>query len=310
MSNNALSKSVSRFRISRLRWQEYFFGYLFILPWLLGFFLWTAGPMIASLVLTFMKWDILTAPSWVGLENWQTLFKDPLVGTSLINTAYYTLIGGPLLLAVSLSAALAMNLQIRGIRVYRTIYYLPTITPVVASVLLWMWIFNPDFGLLNYGLNLLGLPGKRWLFDTTWVKPALILMSLWGFGNQMVIFLAGLQGIPYEMHEAAQIDGAGRWQRFWNITIPMLTPVIFFNLIIGLIASFQVFTVAFIATGGGPANATLFAVLYLYRMAFEYFRMGYGAALAWLIFLITLLMTLLQFVTAGRWVYYEGQLKD
>jgi len=296
-------------RRRRLLWQEYLFGYLFILPWLAGFFLWTLGPMLASFVLTFTQWDVLTSPQWAGLENWRRLVQDPLVGVSLLNTAYYTFIGGPLHLLVALSAALALNLPVRGIRVYRTVYYLPTITPVVASTLLWMWIFNPDFGLLNYFLNLLGLPGRRWLFDPVWAKPALIIMSLWGFGNQMVIFLAGLQGIPAELYEAAAIDGAGRWQRFWHVTVPMLTPVIFFNLIVGFIASFQVFTIAFIATGGGPQNSTLFAMLYLYRNAFEYFRMGYGATLAWVLFAIILLFTLLQFRTAGRWVYYEGQIK-
>ena len=299
--------SIRHARRRSLLWREAVDGWLFLLPWLIGFVIFTAGPMIISAVLSFMEWEILTPPKWVGLANFAALLRDPLFGLALWNTVYYTALGVPAYLATSLALALLLNLNLRGTPIYRTIYFLPSLTPAVANALLWMWIFNPDFGLANVFLNSIGLPGQKWLFDPQLAKLCFILMGMWGAGQQMVIFLAGLQGIPQELLEAASIDGASHWRRFWSVTIPLLSPTIFFNLVIGIIGSFQVFTVAFVATRGGPQNATLFYVLYLYRNAFEYFKMGYASALAWMLFLIILAFTLVQFRLAKRFVYYEAE---
>lgn len=288
-------------------WREAVDGWLFILPWLLGFLLFTAGPMLGSAVMSFLEWEILTPPTWVGFANFRQMAADPLFGLALYNTAYYTLLGVPLYLLASLLMALLLNLPLRAIPVYRTIFFLPSLTPTVANALLWVWIFSPDFGLANYLLGMVGLPPQKWLFDVNLAKPALILMGLWGIGSQMIIFLAGLQGIPQVLYEAASIDGANEWRRFWSITLPMLSPTIFFNLVIGIIGSFQVFTTAYIATQGGPQNATLFYVLYLWRNGFDYFKMGYASALAWVLLIIILLLTLLQFRLARRLVYYESE---
>ena len=293
---------------SRRWWRILIAGYIFIAPWLLGFLIWTAGPMIASIIISLMKWEVITPPHFVGFQNFVHLLHDPLFSISLYNTAYYTFIGVPLQLTMALLLAIMLNVKVRGIALYRTIYYLPSVTPAVASAMLWLWIFNPEFGLANALLVKLGLPKQLWLMDPVLAKPAFIVMSLWGVGGAMVIFLAGLQGIPSELYEAASIDGANGWQRFRFITIPMLTPIIFFNLIIGLIDSFQIFTSAFIMTNGGPQNKTLFYVLYLYRNGFQYFKMGYASALAWVLFVIILLFTLLQFKLSKRWVYYETEL--
>jgi len=298
--------SIFRFKWHRgVLWRETVDGWLFILPWIMGFLVFTAGPMVASAVISMMNWEILLPPEWVGLANFVRMFRDPLFLTSLGNTVYYTFLGVPLYIIVSLLTALALNMRLRGMAIYRTIYFLPSLTPAVANALLWMWIFNPDFGLANLLLNRVGLPGQKWLFDPQLAKPCFIIMGLWGIGGQMVIFLAGLQGIPPELYEAARIDGANNWQSFWSITLPMLSPTIFFNLVIGIIGSFQVFTTAYIATQGGPQNATLFYVLYLYRNAFDYFKMGYASALAWALFVIVLILTLMQFGLARRLVYYE-----
>ncbi len=303
MATTTLSRGRSPFR--GLLWRENIEGWVFILPWVLGFLGFTLGPMVASGVMAFMNWDILTPPSFVGVGNFTSLVKDPLFLKSLGNTAYYTFIGVPLYLLVSLLSALALNTGLRGIYVYRALFFLPSLTPAVANALLWVWIFNPEFGLANALLYQLGLPAQKWLFDPNLAKPSFIMMGVWGMGSQMIIFLAGLQGIPEQLYEAAHIDGANRWHRFRSVTLPMLSPTIFFNLVIGIIGSFQVFTTAYIATAGGPQNATLFYVLYLYRNAFDYFRMGYASALAWVLFAIVLVFTAIQFVGAGKWVYYE-----
>lgn len=288
--------------------QEMIEGYLMILPWLLGFIIFTAGPMIASLLLSFTQWNVIKPPRFTWLQNFGTMLDDPFVGISLYNTAYFTFIAVPLQVVGALLLALLMNMKLRGIRIYRTVYYLPSVTPAVASALLWAWVFNTDYGLINSLLRLVGLPKIQWLLDPVWAKPAFIIMSLWGLGGAMLIYLAGLQGIPEMLYEAAEVDGANLWQRFWNITIPMLTPVIFFNLIMQMIGSFQVFTAAFVMTQGGPANATLFFVLYLWRSAFTSLRMGYASALAWVLFVVIMLFTGLQLWLSGRWVYYESAL--
>ena len=293
---------------SGVLWKEARDGYLFILPWMLGFILWTAGPMIASLLISFTQWEIVTPWKWVGFAQYEKLLQDDRFYKSLYNTAFYVFLGVPLHLFVALLAALAMNLKIHGTRIYRTVYYLPSITPAVANSILWLWIFNPEFGLANAFLGFLGLPKVYWLQDPAWAKPSFILMSLWSIGSQMVILLAGLQNVPQSLYDAASIDGAGTMGRFRHVTLPILSPTIFFNLIMAIIGAFQVFTQAYIITSGGPENATLFYVLYLYRMAFENFRMGYASALAWVLFIIIMIFTFLQFRIANIWVFYEGEL--
>ena len=296
-------------RMSRRRWRENLDGYLMIGPWLIGFLGLTAGPMIGSALLALSRWNLLSPPRLIGLGNFAELLRDDLFWVSLYNTAYYTVIGVPVHLLAALLAALAVNVRLRMVSFYRAMLYLPSITPSVASALLWTWIFNPDFGLANAVLDALGLPRSMWIYDPASAKPAMILMGIWGVGPQMVIFLAGLQSVPDALHEAAAIDGANFWQRFRHITLPMLSPVIFFSLIVGMIGSFQVFNSAFIMTQGGPANSTLFYVLYLYRKAWESLTMGYASAMAWVLFVVILAFTLVQFRLANRWVYYEGDLR-
>ena len=280
-------------------------GYLMIGLWLIGFLVFTAGPIAASMGLSLTKWDLISDAKWIGWTNYQTLFKDDLIRISLWNTFYFTVVLVPLSTIGALLLALAMNMKIRGIRLYRTLYYLPSITPAVATTLLWLVIFQPDFGVANYLLQGLGVPKQAWLLDPLQAKPVLIIMALWGIGGGMPIFLAGLQAVPRELYEAAEIDGSNRWNSFFYVTLPLMTPVIFFSVITGIIGSFQVFTSAYIATDGGPQNATLFYVLLLYRNAFQYFKMGYASAMAWILFLIILAFTILQFRLARRWVYYE-----
>ncbi len=293
--------------MSKLARREAIDGYLFILPWLIGLVLFTAGPMLGSLVLAFVDWDLLGTPRWAGLANVQHLMSDRLVGTSLVNTAYYTFLSVPLRLALALGVALLLSASARGLSFFRTCFYLPAVVPAVANVILWMWLFNPAAGLLNMGLAALGLPKLQWLWDPALSKPSLVLMSLWTTGNVVVIFLAGLQGIPRGLYEAAEIDGADGWQQFVHVTLPMLSPVILFNLVMGIIYSFQVFTNAFLMTQGGPLNSTLFTVLYLYQVAFEQFKIGYGSAIAWVLFLVIFLFTIAQWKLADYWVYYEGK---
>ncbi len=286
--------------------RETILGWLFISPAILGFALWTAGPMIASIWLSLSKWDLITAPRFVGTANFQKMFVDRLFWKSLVVTIYYTGVHVPLTLVLAFAVALLLNTRVRGMALYRTLFYMPSIVPAVANAVMWVWIFNSEFGLLNVLLRALGLPKVLWLQDPRWAMPSIIVMSLWGLGNTMVIYLAGLQGVPQQLYEAAEIDGAGSWARFWNVTVPMLSPVIFFNFVMQIIGSFQVFTVGYIMTAGGPAFATLFYVLYLFRNAFQYFEMGYAASLAWVLFLIIFGLSLITFRTSARAVYYEG----
>ncbi|MBI2939547.1 MAG: sugar ABC transporter permease [Chloroflexi bacterium] len=280
--------------------------YLFVLPWFLGFLAFTVGPIASSVFLSLTKYNIIRPASWVGLQNYQELFADPLFGVSLYNTLYYVVFAVPLSVAVALLLALFLNQRLRGISIYRTLFYVPSIVPAVASIVLWVWILQPQFGLINSGLRFLGIQGPLWLGSPEWSKPSMVLMHAWSSGGAMIIFLAGLQGVPEHLYEAAAIDGANWWARFWNVTVPMLTPTIFFVLVLGIINSFQVFTAAFIMTGGGPVDSTLFYVLYLYRHGFTFLNMGYAAAMAWILFIIILGFTLVQFALARRWVYYEG----
>ena len=282
-------------------------GWLFVTPFLLGVtFLWV-GPMLYSLYLVAHRWTMLESPRFVGFGNITDLLSDKLVGTSLGNTAYYTFLSVPLGAALALMLAVALNQKLRGEAVFRTIFYLPSITPAVASAVVWRQLFNFEYGPVNNILQAVGLPPVHWLFDPRAAKPAFIVMSLWGIGGAMVTFLAGLQSVPQELVEAASMDGANSWQRFRVVTIPMISPVIFFNLVMGVIGSLQVFASSYILTDGGPQNATLFMVLYIFRNGFEWHKMGYATTLAWVLFWIIMLFTFIQFRAGRRWVYYETE---
>lgn len=292
-------------RRSRLLSSERRDGWLFAIPWLVGFFWFTLGPMLYSVYLLFVHWDFMSPPRWVGLQNFVDLAHDNLVGISLFDTSYFTFISVPLQLIVALALALALNQSLRGIYVFRAIFYLPSIVPAIAMAVTWIQILNPAYGILNLVLKALGLPGQSWLLFPGSARNVFILMSLWVVGGQTIIFLAGLNSIPQTIYEAATVDGASAWRRFHSITLPLLSPTTFFNLVVGIIGTFQVFTTAFVLTNGGPENATLFMVLYIYDTAFVNFQMGYASVLSWLLFLIILFFTALQFRVAGRWVYYE-----
>lgn len=291
---------------SKLLREEYRAGYMFALPWLLGFLIFTLGPLLVSIYLSFTSYDVLNPPKFIGLENYRTLSRDPLFWKSLYNTFYMVIIGVPVNIIVAFGIALLLNVELKGIALYRAIYYLPSITPVVASSILWLWILNADFGILNTTLAMFGIRGPNWLADPSWAKLAIIMMGAWQAGGNMLIYLAGLKGIPVQLYEAAEIDGAGTWYKFWRITIPMISPTLFFNLIMGIIGTFQIFTQAYIMTGGGPLDSTLFYVYYLFNNAFSYFKMGYACSMAWILFLIILALTAIQFKLASRWVYYEA----
>ena len=283
--------------------------YFCVSPWVLGFVLFTAAPMIASVWFGLTDWNFISPPSFTGVGNYVRLINDPLFVKSLVNTASYTCASVPRGLIGGLLVALLMNQNLPGITVFRTIYYLPSVVSGVAVAMLWKWIFDPNYGMLNEALRLVGIRGPQWIYSIQWVVPSFVIMSLWGVGGAMIIYLAGLQGVPTELYEAASLDGAGPWRKLWTITIPMISPVIFFNLIMGVIGSFQIFTSSLIMTQGGPANASLFYVLYLYRNAFAYFDAGYASALAWVLFIIIILFTFLTFRSSALWVYYEGSVK-
>ena len=280
-------------------------GYVFIGPFILGFMLWFLIPAGASLWMTFQDMDMRTPSEFAGLDNFKKIASDKLFWQALKVTTQYTAISVPLNMVVAFGLALLMNTKVRGISVFRTIYYLPSIVPAVANAVLWAWILNSDFGLLNALLHAIGLPKVLWLQKPAWALPAMILMSMWGLGGSMVTYLAGLQGIPDVFYEAASIDGASAWRKLWNVTIPLMSPVIFFNLIMGIISTFQIFVAGYLITDGGPQNATLFYVLYLWRNAFQFFDMGYAAALAWVLFFIIMGLTAFIFRGIGRLVYYE-----
>lgn len=282
----------------------------FISPWLFGFLFFTLGPMLTSLWLSFNKYDLVKA-EFVGVENYRRILQtDPLFWKSLSNTVLYAVFTVPLGIVGSLALALLLNQKVRGIPLFRTFFYLPSLVPAVAGALVWSWVFNADNGVLNQALGFFGFPHIQWLQDERYTLTAFILMSLWGVGGQrMIIFLAGLQGIADSYYEAARIDGATTTQQFRHVTLPLLSPVMFFNLVLGGIGAFQVFTSAYIMTGGGPNNASLFYALYLFRNAFEYFKMGKASALAWLLFLIILALTLIQFAQGRKWVFYESEAK-
>jgi multiple sugar transport system permease protein len=290
--------------------KEALFGYLFIAPWLVGFLIWTLGPMVTSLGLSFADYAIIAPPRFLGLANYVRIFTDdPSFWDALRVTLTYALFSVPAGIAISLFIALLMNQSVPGIRLWRTIYYLPAVVSGISVAMLWVWVFHSQFGIINLVLRMVGVQGPAWLGDPDWALWALILMSFWSVGSGMIVKLAGLQGIPSELYEAASIDGASSATKFWKITLPMLSPVLFFNLVMGVIATFQYFTNAYVMTNGGPGRSTLFYNFYLYQNAFHYFKMGYASALAWILFLLILAFTLLIFKSSPYWVYYEGQAK-
>jgi len=291
----------------RLARQETRTFYAFIAPWAIGFLAFTAGPILASLYFSFTDYNVTTPPLFVGLSNYSTLFRhDPIFFTALGNTIYYVAFSVPVDIIVAFALALLLNQRVRFLPLFRTLFYVPSIVPLVASVILWIWLLQPQWGLIDAVLRLVGIPGPLWLADPAWAKPALVLMSAWSVGGMMIIFLAGLQGIPEHLFEAAAIDGAGRWSKFRHVTIPMMTPTIFFTMIVSIIAQFQVFVQPFIMTNGGPVDSTLMYALYLYQQAWNYLKMGMASAMAWILLVIVLTLTVLQFRLANRWVYYEG----
>ncbi|MFC4599904.1 carbohydrate ABC transporter permease [Cohnella hongkongensis] len=294
-------------RPMKLSAKEALNGYLFFSPGLIGFLVFMGFPIVYSLYLSFTSYNIYSPPKWIGLLNYKIMFtQDPLFFKSLVNTLYYVALSVPLNTVLGVLVAVLMNQKAFGIRVFRTIYFLPSVVSGVAVALLWQWILDGNFGLLNTFLANFGIVGPGWLTDELWSKPSMVLMNLWAVGGTMIIYLAGLQGVPRSLYEAAIVDGAGRIRQFWNITIPMLTPTIFFNVIMGVLGGFQVFIQAYIMTGGGPNNSTMFYALYLYNKAFKDLQMGYASALAWVLLLIAMALTLVILKTSSRWVYYEG----
>jgi len=284
-------------------------GYLFASPVILGLLIWVIGPMIGVLLISLTDWNVLAAPNWVGIRNYVRLFTaDLYFWNTLKVTVYYVVLNVVCTTLYSLIVAMLLNQNIRGRGIYRSLFYLPTIVPVVASSALWLWLFNPEFGVLNMILQAAGLPRSLWIASQGTVVPSIVIMSVWsGAGNTIVIFLAALQGVPRELLEAVEIDGGNWWHRFRAITLPMISPVTFFNVVTGLIASFTIFTQSYVMTNGGPNNASLFYVLLLYREGFQRNNIGGAAALSWVLIIIVSILSLLIFSTSRRWVYYEGE---
>jgi multiple sugar transport system permease protein len=284
-------------------------GFIYISPFLLGFLIFSLYPIVASLYFSFTSYAIITPPTWIGLSNFEeAFFKDKLFWSSLQRTAYFAVFNVGLGVLGSLGAAMLLDRKHWGTTVFRTFFFLPSITPIIAAALLWTWLFQPRFGPLNYLLGLVGIAGPSWLQSSAWAIPSIIMIALWGStgGSRMIVFLAGLQGVPQEMYEAADIDGANGWDRFRHITLPLISPTMFFNTVLAIIGSLSVFSLAYIATGGGPAYASYFYVYHLFTNAFQFSRMGYASALAWLFFLIVLVITGVQFRVSDRWVFYAG----
>jgi multiple sugar transport system permease protein len=293
-------------RITWMRAREWIEGYLFAGPFLVGFFAFVAFPMLFSIWLMFQKWDLLGEPTFVGFRNIERALTDELALKALYNSAYYTIFAVPIQLVISFTLALALTQAIKLRSIYRAGFYLPIIIPIVATAVVWQRVFHSDFGILNEMLGIFGIPPQKWLLDPNLAKPAFIFMSFWMIGRQMVIFIAGLGNIPTQLMEAVQIDGAGKLRSLFSITIPLMTPLIFYNMVIAIINSFQTFVPSLIMTDGGPQNETAFVVLNIYRNGFQFFNMGYASALAWELFIIVVGFTIAQFYVSNKWVYYES----
>src|SRR5690606_3334635 len=301
-----------RARMTVSQWRSLRNGLLLVSPAIIGLAIFTIWPIAQSLYYSFTDYNILQPPYWIGLENYEDLLKDRVFGIALSNTLIMVLIGLPIHLIFDILMALLLNSKVRGLPLYRTIFYIPSITPVVASAIVWLWLFNGQYGILNVILRWFGIAPIGWLTDPNWTKPALIFMGLWFGGNTILVYLAGLQDVPEEMLEAAELDGANALQKTWKITLPMISPIIFYTMIINIIGYFQYFSEAWVLTAnregaaGGPANSILFYSMYLYQTAFQQFKMGYASALAWILFLIVLVATVILFRTSG-WVYYHAE---
>jgi multiple sugar transport system permease protein len=285
-------------------------GMLFLLPWTIGFLAFTLYPMLASFIYSFSIYHPRAPLEWIWFQNYTDLFKDKLFWQSLYNTLYMVIIGVPLTLLASFFCAVLLNLKVRGQSIYRVIYFLPSIVPTVASTILWLWILNPQVGIMNNLLGIVGIKGPNWMTNPAWSKPGLILLGMWGMGATIVIYLSGLQDVPASLLEAAELDGANWWQRLWHVTVPMVSPITLFNLITGVIAQFQYFAQAYVFRGfqplGYPLKSTLFYSVYLYQNAFLYLKMGYASAMAWVLFIIILVCTLLLLKISNRFTYYAG----
>ncbi|THV33885.1 carbohydrate ABC transporter permease [Glycomyces buryatensis] len=302
-----------RTKLSRRGKKEAFYFWLFISPWLIGFVGFLLGPMIASVYISLTEWDSFTEPQFVGLANYtQALTEDPIFWKVLGNTFFYALISVPLSLVIGVWLANLLNKRVRGRKIFRTLIYLPTLVPLVATAMVFKMILAPS-GPLNDLLGWFGIQGPQWLLDPNWIKPALIVLSMWGAGAATVLLLSAMNGIPRELYEAAEIDGASSWRQFWAVTFPQITPIIFFNLIMGLIGAFQIFSQVYIlAPGGnvgGPDNASQMMVTLLFDQAFSFYHFGYASAIAWLLFVIIMLFTLIAFRTARKWVFYESEVR-
>lgn len=293
--------------INHAKKREAIAGYIFVAPALIGFVILIAGPIVASFVLSLTDFDMINNPKFIGFENYRTMIQDPLFWQSLKVISIYACLGLPLNLVLSLALAILLNHKIRSISLWRTIYYLPTVVAPASVAVLWVWILNPEFGVINGFLRTFGVEGANWLGDTRTALPSLIVVNLWAVGANVIIYLAGLQGIPIELYEAASVDGAEGWRKLRYITLPLLTPVIFFTLVLGLIFSWQWFTEPYVMTRGGPDNSTLTYLLYAYQNAFVYFKMGYALSLVWVMFVIVLILTIFVFKSSSRWVFYEHE---
>ena len=288
-------------------------GYIFIMPWLVGFVVFTAGPLLFSFGASFSDYNVTSQMDFVGLDNYKTLLTDDqLFWTSLYNTFYFVLFSVPLTTLGAILLSALLNQDVPGMRFFRTIYYLPAILSGVGVYLLWMQLLEPGTGMVNTVLSWVGISGPNWLYDPNWTKPSLILMKLWSVGGSMLLYLASMQGVSKSLYEAAEMDGASRWKQFIHITIPMITPVIFFDIVTSLIGGFQIFQEAYVMSGngdGGPVNSMLFYNLYMWKKAFETFDMGYAMAMSWILFIIVFIITIFNLKMAPRWVHYEGEEK-
>jgi len=284
-------------------------GYLWISPWAIGFLVFYLGPTLASFVLSFARYDMMAPPTWIGLENYVYAFtQDPQFWNSLVKSITFAVESVPAGVAISLALALLLTMRRRGTSLFRTLFFLPGLTPVVAAVLIWQWIFDTQVGPINYALERVGLPGPGWFGSVVWALPAMVIIALWSNvgANRMVIFIAAINGVSQELYDAAEVDGAGRFARFWNVTLPMISPATYFNLVLGTIGALKVFEFAFLTTNGGPNYATWFYMLQLYQVAFQNFDMGYASALAWIFFILVIGLTYLQVRWSETWVHYEG----
>jgi len=301
----SISTGKTRSKGFNLARREEIYGYIFLSPWIIGFVVFILGPMVAAFAISLFDTNFMEPGKYVGMRWWKALFTDALVHKALLNTLYYVAVSVPGSTIVAMVIAILLNQGMKAQSVWRTIYYLPSLVSGVAVSVLWQWLYHPDFGLINDLLSKVGIQGPRWIYSSEWAMPALLVMSLWGAGAAMLIYLAGLRGIPTALYEAAEIDGAGTMSKFWHITIPMLTPTIFFNVLMNLINAWQVFTQAFVMTNGGPNNATLTMVLHIYRTGFKNSYFGYASAQAGLLFFIILIFVLLSIRSAEFWVQYE-----